>query len=542
MSTIKMPRRHPSEKVAITNNDHHWHDCFLLTARFIRCITIQVVDSVPFEYSMASNHPAPHKSILFTNLYISARTGSELHILELSKAFSSAGWDVTCFALVIAHPFLEEFANSGVKLVELGHESELSDSYTVLYAQHHLTADFIWTNTDISFDKIVVSSLGPQSEHEKLPLLSNNADLFVYVSEETRRANRPSSSSAPCIIFPNCVSSDFFETNMGTHRRTESLPRRIAVISNHVVPELRQLANHLDCNSSISFYGLEDRSVEVTPAFLQSFDLVITIGRTVVACFATHTPVYIYDVFGGDGYLNPGTLEQSAQFNFSGRPGCKHRTSSELWEDIASHYGEACLNLEALYTYAKRDRSFETVFERLLFEIESITPRAHSSRNFDSIIRVKQHLLAESFALQYGLTLGRAQLFYPGVDGALSEKNSVSFRFAYGAEISIHLDHPSNKFVRFDPDDCPVRCLTRPRLTPLNSFKSDERGDVFLTNDPMYAIPETLTYLEFTCYKIDIQKEVADSDTQTRRPSLSHRIHALPLRVARRLRRLLTAK
>lgn len=329
---------------------------------------------------------------------------------------------------------------------------------------------------------------------------------------------------------------------MDARSQTVSLPRRIAVISNHVVPELRQLANHLDGTSSISFYGLEDCSVEVTPAFLQSFDLVITIGRTVVACFATHTPVYIYDVFGGDGYLTPDTLEQSAQFNFSGRPGCKHRTPSELWEDIVSHYGAACLNLEALYTYAKQERSFETAFERLLFEIESIAPRAHSPRNFDSTIRIKQRLLTESFSLQYGLTLGRAQLFYPGTDGALSEKNSVSFRFAYGTEISIRLDHPLNKYIRFDPDDGPIRCLTKPRLNPLNSFKGDERGDVFLTNDPMYAIPETLTSLDFICYKIDIQNEIADSDNQTRRPGLSHWIQGLPLRVARRLHRLLTAR
>ena len=72
-----------------------------------------------------SNAPSSLKSILITNLYLASRTGSELHVLELAKAFASSGWAVTCYTLVEALPLMEEFAESHIKVVELGNERSL---------------------------------------------------------------------------------------------------------------------------------------------------------------------------------------------------------------------------------------------------------------------------------------------------------------------------------------------------------------------------------------------------------------------------------
>lgn len=461
-----------------------------------------------------SNAPSSLKSILITNLYLASRTGSELHVLELAKAFASSGWAVTCYTLVEALPLMEEFAESHIKVVKLGHEEELDDHYTVLYAQHHLVSDYLWTNTDIAFDKIVVSSLGPQSEHEKLPLLSRDADLFVYVSEETRLANPPSRPETSSLVFPNCVSDDFLNAPSMPNNAHGSMPSNITVISNHVVPELRELANELGQTRSISYFGTDDCSVEVTPSFLQSFDLVITIGRSVVACFATHTPVYLYDLFGGEGYLSPSTVDHAAEFNFSGRPDGRRRTARELLDDIDSRYETACSHLEELHGYARKYRSFTRSFSSLLATIDSLAPSKHSPRAFEPVVQIKQRYLVEDFAYRYCQTLGSAQLFYPDSQGFLSEECSERLRYHYGSRIVLTLDRSSRPYTRLDPDDNPVCCETGQGLTALNSSKTDARGDIFLTDDPQYSIAPEAKRIEFTCRRINARHETVEVESQ----------------------------
>lgn len=470
------------------------------------------------------------KSILLTNLYLSSRTGSELHILELAKAFAAAGWSVTCYTLVFAHPMMGAFSESDTKVVEFGHEEDLENHYTVLYAQHHLVSDYLWTNTDITFDKVIVSSLGPQSEHERLPLLAKDADLFVYVSEETRIANAPDNPETPVFIFPNSVSDDFLKAPKRPIEAFASKPTNIAVVSNHVVPELRALADELDRGRSISYFGMEDQSVEISPSFLQSFDLVITIGRTVIAAFASRTPVYLYDVFGGEGYIAPDSVDRFARYNFSGRPSGIRRTPRELLEDIDSRYANACLYLDALHEYTAQNRSFSGAFNSLLTTIDSLDPNPHHARACSSTIRVKQQYLAEGFARMYAQSLGRAQLYYPDSRGDLSEECSVSIRYHYGTSVELRLDCPEGKFVRFDPDDSPVCCLVSPELTALNSHKRDGRGDVFLTTDPMYSIPDHTSLIKFTCNRVKIQDELACQENPSPKKNSSGLIHRLFLR------------
>lgn len=58
-------------------------------------------------------------SILFTNLFLAARSGSELHVLELAKAFLAKGWDVTCYTLVLAYPLQDQFIQAGINVISL---------------------------------------------------------------------------------------------------------------------------------------------------------------------------------------------------------------------------------------------------------------------------------------------------------------------------------------------------------------------------------------------------------------------------------------
>ena len=105
-------------------------------------------------------------SILFTNLLLGGRTGSELHVLELAQSFSTVGWDVTCYALVVAYPLQLEFNKAGVKLVEYGNEDQLEQKYDVLFTQHHVVSDYLLSNHDIAFRYLIASVLGANIPHD----------------------------------------------------------------------------------------------------------------------------------------------------------------------------------------------------------------------------------------------------------------------------------------------------------------------------------------------------------------------------------------
>lgn len=173
------------------------------------------------------------KSILFTNLSFASRTGSELHVLELAQKYRERGWEVTCYTVLAGYPLLSEANEIGMKVVALGEEDSLARHYDVLFAQHHIVSDYLWSNFGIFFDKVIVSLLGFVSEQEKIPDLASCANLVVFVSEEARSAFRSETEelSLPTLVFPNYASRDFFTPN--NHVFPKETPKAIAVISNH---------------------------------------------------------------------------------------------------------------------------------------------------------------------------------------------------------------------------------------------------------------------------------------------------------------------
>jgi hypothetical protein len=52
---------------------------------------------------------------------------------------------------------------------------------------------------------------------------------------------------------------------------------------------------------------------------LDHYDCVISIGKTVQYCLVQGIPVFLYDRFGGPGYLNESNYELAEYYNFSGR-------------------------------------------------------------------------------------------------------------------------------------------------------------------------------------------------------------------------------
>lgn len=444
------------------------------------------------------------RSILFTNLFLGSYTGSELHVLRLATEFVKHGWRVCCYTLISSFPLLPVFESRGIKVVEFGNENDLDESYDVLYAQHHVVSNYLTSNFDTTFRYIVVSSLGTITNHEHLPEFASIADLVVFVSEECRDARYPElgeTYAGSVLLFPNYADEEYFAaaSQDASADALTDRPLRIAAITNHLAPEVSGLTNTAPDDVHIDYIGQNTASMEVTPHLLSTYDLVITIGRTVQCCMAQRIPVYCYDVFGGPGYLRPNELDAHLYANYSGRSCPTKRAAAELWDDICTGYVQSVQDLDALRTYALERFRFEDLFAKLLQAIEEGLQTNHEHRRAqDDTVAVPYLMLAKLMHGQLMREYGRAELRKVNSDGGYD-----CLRFLYKYKTWIDYELPTTfgtTCQRFDPASIPcVVHHTSNCLTATNALTSTTDSgchtDTFIHIDPIYSVKKGFTHI-----------------------------------------------
>jgi hypothetical protein len=194
------------------------------------------------------------------------------------------------------------------------------------------------------------------------------ASANIHVSEETRtKLTRFFHECPPGSLYPNPAPTRFCELQ----REYVTAPRRFLIVSNHHAPEVqhaRTLLEDRGCEVVHFGQGGEEYGL-VTPEVLAAFDVVITIGKTVQYCLVSGTPVFVYDYFGGFGYLNSDNVEDSAWHNFSGRGGVT-RSGEEIVTQLFDGY-DAAVEYQQAMRPAFIDRySIAEVLPRLLASLE----------------------------------------------------------------------------------------------------------------------------------------------------------------------------
>lgn len=446
---------------------------------------------------MTSNTSAKTgKTALITCLFLKSRTGSELHTLEMARQLQSRGWQVTCFTLLSAYPILDDFLEAGIRVVTFEEADTLDSHYDLFFAQHHLVSDYVYQCLDISFGHVVVSILGAASEHELLPALIDSADMAVFVSEECRDAYASElPSGLPTLVFPNYASREFFDLKPRRRRNIE----RIAVVSNHTPDEVKGLRDVVPKNVEVVYFGYESLSIPITPELLDSFDVVISIGRTAQLCMATSTPFYCYDIFGGPGYLEVTRLNAHARMNFSGRSDPTKRTPSELWEDLSKGYHKALLRLMPLRHFASQNANLDSLVSNLLRRIKAAKPRRRIKSRSTA---VKSKMACASLVKDYPYQeeFATVQVFYGNRVDPVLEERSVLLRVRYNSLTTVHYEHiiPANPDfypLRLDPSFNPCQCLMRTEgIVPAEGSQRGQDGwDVLNIADPSYFYPSELT-------------------------------------------------
>lgn len=289
--------------------------------------------------------------------------GSELVALEVATWFAEAGDRVTLASNLLGEP-IRSTVPPAIELVDDIEALPLGE-FDLVWCQHDLLAllgrsAFEEAAKTNRIPHVVYVSLSPYEPYESVDAAMVDAlsgELFAN-SEETRRALVTRGHGlfvAEAIrVFHNAAPALFWNGHAGTAPRLPQRPRALAFVSHHPPAEIDEAVSRVEAAGVKTWrIGQAHDYRRVAPEHLHQVDGIVSIGKSAVYALATATPVYLYDRFGGSGWLTRANFEANAEHNFSGRPWCSRRQPEEIANELLS--GQRAASEEMLELRRSRD-------------------------------------------------------------------------------------------------------------------------------------------------------------------------------------------
>jgi len=296
------------------------------------------------------------KNILITNFEIKQYSGSEINASTIAKRFKQLGYTVYIAALDFGNPLLdnvkEESFDVLINLLD-GDFDFTSIEFDILWAHHSFMLDWLIFDKKVKSKKIINSSLSPVEVFEVPPIYANEISMSIANSQETEEKLK-SYGITNTYLLENYSFESYFKQKIEVKEL-----KKIAVVSNHVPDEIFDVIKKLEQNNyQVQIYGIQGKQEYITDEILKEYDVIITIGKTVQYAMSLKIPVYIYDRFGGPGYLTMANIELNRAHNFSGR-GYFKKDAETIYQEIVQGFEEELNQLESIKQYAQNNFCFE---------------------------------------------------------------------------------------------------------------------------------------------------------------------------------------
>lgn len=285
------------------------------------------------------------KVLILTN-HLAQFGGSEIVALEVAEKFSNLGHDVNIFSAYIDDPVRSHMDEMCLKYGAI-EKCPSPENFDIIWSQHQLISYLLakYGISSIENTFLVNTSLSPYEPLEIPGAVAEIADMVVANSPETAaRLIELGVNFEKISVFYNAAPNSFNIT-----RKSRSELESALIISNHMPEEVARAAAILrNRGLIIDHVGLPSQPKKITPAIISSYDAVISIGKSVQYSILCETPVYVYDRFGGPGWLNEINTTEAEKFNFSGR--CCHRQllPETIADEISKGYLDATLAIRKL--------------------------------------------------------------------------------------------------------------------------------------------------------------------------------------------------
>ncbi len=344
------------------------------------------------------------RSVVITNISFNVFAGSQLVSLDLAVECKRAGVERVLIVTDKAGGKLVETARaSGIEVVEVfsaGWEQKLPEQIDLLWGHHWPLVGALCCLVPVRFRHLVLSSLSCYEPLEHIWLGTRESDVIVFNSCENLERQAQCHERSPLAIIPNSLPPDWFAA---TSPPPAALAR-LAIVSSHVPGELRDAAEIAGANGlSVDIVGLSDQPRFVDSAFIDSYDAIVSIGHTVPKALARERPVYLYDRFGGPGWLSATNLDASELTNHSGRSVGRRKPAERIVSEIQAGYAAARAEAASLRETASARYNLAANVAAVL---DRLPPRA--VRGMDAL--AASHATERLITMSYWATAGRSRL------------------------------------------------------------------------------------------------------------------------------------
>lgn len=256
------------------------------------------------------------KQFLITQPMIYGYNGSTMVTVELARYLTDEGADVTIYTYTYDYPIKAELDNiDSFKVVVAGDDESLSLN----------DFDYIWIHSQVLPVSIVDEMAYELPRHMPKFIFLHMSPFdwipderpYIYEMEEKLSSKTLVISEEVEAVIEKYLHSTMEGIDYGYFRnpapmnfvnsryKPSSQLKNILVVSNHPPGELNDAINLMkEMGLNVALFGeMGDEYKSITPEILSQYDVVITIGKTVQYCLVMGVPVYIYDKFGGCGYL-----------------------------------------------------------------------------------------------------------------------------------------------------------------------------------------------------------------------------------------------
>ncbi len=297
--------------------------------------------------------------ILVVTQYLDDFAGTELFVLDLVKGLKKRGHKAFVFSPVLGGVAKE------IKKADIPITDNISDyrneKFDIIHAQHHPTT--ILARAAFPDTPMIFMSHGVLPDIEQPPPIDLGISGFVAVSEEVKNhlGQRYNIPGEKITIVRNGVDLNKFKVKRKTKEKLES----ILVISNRYNDQTRETIEGAarSLGASLLHIGLPENPVCNTLPFIEKADLVISLGCGSLEAMACARNVVVYDINGGDGFIDEKNFFEVRKNNFSGRRFHYKYNQSDLAKELLKYNPKIGEKLRKIVT---KEQSLENTIQLLL--------------------------------------------------------------------------------------------------------------------------------------------------------------------------------
>lgn len=258
--------------------------------------------------------------------------GSETYLATLAEDLVRLGHDVRIYTRV-AGDMAALTRRRGIRTVDrlddLGEPADAVVTQDGVVA-HDLAA--AWPGVPQAF--VCHSAL---YDFQQPPLVPGIASTVIVLNDRVRRRVEALNAGFDVVRLTQPIDTQRFSPHSVPHER----PRRALILSTYLDGAPRRALEEVWGAAGIELVSLGIDEVDLAPEIrMGDVDIVVGKGRAVIEAMSCGRPAYVFDSFGGEGWVTPDTYPLAEADGFSGQRGDHGLDADRLAADLAAYTPE----------------------------------------------------------------------------------------------------------------------------------------------------------------------------------------------------------